>query len=141
MIRTIVYISNAVMLLEKKHLDELFYQCVQNNISNNVTGILIYKEGTFIQVLEGNDQDLNNLFKTIQQDKRHNNIMTVLDRMNTKRLFTKFRTGLSSLSNARQLTILETFLRNSKGSPHSQTILALLGPFLNKKNTSMNVIN
>lgn len=131
MVRTIVYISNSVTLMENKHLDELFYQSIENNKFNNVTGILLYKEGTFIQILEGNEEALNNLFNTIQQDSRHNNIMTVLDKMNTKRLFTKFRAGLSSLNNARQLNILETFLRNRKDSSYSQTLLALLGPFLN----------
>ncbi len=138
--RTIVYISNAVKLFEEKHLEELFYEIRQNNFSKDITGILIYKEGTFIEILEGRDQDICKMFKTIQQDKRHNNITTILDRMNGKRLFTKFRTGLSSLNNSRQLDILESHLRNRIDSSHSHKILAVLGPFLNIRNTSMNII-
>lgn len=140
MIRTIVNISNAVKLMEKKYLDELFYQSVQNNKTKDITGILLYKDGTFIHILEGKEQVLSNLLENIQKDTRHNNIMTVLNKRIEKRLFTKFKTGLISWNNAPQLNVLETFLKNSKDSSHSQKILALLGPFLNINNTSIHIL-
>lgn len=103
MIRTIVYISNAVKLFEERHLDELFCQSVNNNSTRNITGILLYNEGTFIQILEGHKQPLDNLFKTIHQDRRHNNITKILDRRIGDRLFSKYRTGFSTLNNYSQL--------------------------------------
>lgn len=133
MIRTVVYISNALRLIEKEQLDELFYQSVKNNETNEITGVLLYKEGTFIQILEGEDQILSDMLKVIERDKRHNNIMIVLDRIITKRLFTNFKTGLSTLNNDLHLSSLESFLKNCKGESHSQSILALLGPFLEIK--------
>lgn len=140
MIRTIVYISNSVNLIEENTLNELFFQTMLNNTLNDITGVLIYKEGTFIQILEGNVPTLNNLFKKIETDVRHNNITKILDRMNGKRLFGKFHTALSSRSNARQLDNLETFLTDRADSSHSSTLLGLLNPFLNKSNNSMNVL-
>ncbi len=140
MIRTIVYISNAVKLFEERHLDELFCQSVNNNSTRNITGILLYNEGTFIQILEGHKQPLDNLFKTIHQDRRHNNITKILDRRIGDRLFSKYRTGFSTLNNYSQLEELETFLRNRKETSHSHTILALLSPFLNKRYSPMKVI-
>lgn len=139
--RTIVYISNAVKLFEEKHLDKLFSQIVQNNSSKDITGILLYKEGTFIQILEGEQHPLNHLFKTIDQDKRHNNITKILDRRIRERLFTKYRTGFSTLNNYGQLDNLDTFLKNKNGTSHSQSVLALLSPFLNKQSTQINAAN
>ncbi|MBK5215059.1 MAG: BLUF domain-containing protein [Flavobacteriaceae bacterium] len=141
MIRTIVYISNSVKLIEENTLNKLFLQTMLNNTLKNITGVLIYKEGTFIQILEGKAPALNNLFKKIQTDVRHNNITKILDRMNAKRLFGKFHTVLSSRGNARQLVNLETFLTDRADSSHSNTLLGLLHPFLNKSNNSMNALS
>ena len=47
----ICYISNAVTLLNSEEMDLLFAQTVINNERQGTTGILIYREGTFIQVL------------------------------------------------------------------------------------------
>ena len=141
MAHTIVYISNAVKLFKEGHLDKLFYQSVQNNTLKNITGILLYNEGTFIQILEGEEQTLNNLFMTIHTDRRHNNITKILDRRIGERLFKKYRTGFNTLNNYRQLEILETFLTNRINSSHAHALLALLSPFLNKRCTSMNVID
>ncbi len=107
MLQTIIYISNAVKLFEEKNLNKLFYQSFQNNTHNNITGILLYDEGTFIQILEGEELDLNNLFKTIHHDKRHDNITKILDINIRERLF---KTGFSTLNNYGQMEVLETFL-------------------------------
>ncbi|MCZ4318423.1 BLUF domain-containing protein [Aequorivita viscosa] len=140
MVRTIVYISNALRLIEKEQLDELFYRSVRNNKTKDITGVLLYKEGTFIQILEGQDLALSDMLKVFEQDKRHNNITIVLDKIITKRLFINFTTGLSSLKNAPHLNHIESILKNCQGPSHSHTILVLLGPFLNIKNTSLNII-
>lgn len=140
-IRTIIYISNAVKLFEERHLNRLFYQSVHNNTSNNITGILLYNEGTFIQILEGKEKALSDLFKIIHCDRRHNNITKILDRKIGERLFKKYRTGFSTLNNYGKLEVLETFLTNGNNSSHAHVVLALLNPFLNKRYTSMNVID
>lgn len=141
MLRTIIYISNAVKLFDERHLNKLFYQSFQNNIHKKITGILLYNEGTFIQILEGRQEALNNLFKIIHHDKRHNNITKILDRRIGERLFKKYRTGFNTLNNYRQMDGLETFLSKCNNSSHAHVVLALLSPFLNKRNTSMNVID
>ena len=137
--RTIVYISNAVKLLDEKRLNELFHYVRQINYSKNITGILLYNEGTFIQILEGEQQFLNPLFESIKQDKRHNNITKMLDRSIGERLFNKYRTRFSTVYNYWPLDDIETFLKEKKTEvSHSQTILALLRPFLNKQTAQIN---
>jgi hypothetical protein len=122
-----------VKLIDENQLNELFYQSILNNTSQNITGILLYKEGTFIQILEGKDRAINNLFKTIHDDKDHNNITKIIDRRIEKRLFENFRAGYITLNNYKKMDILETFLRNRNNPPHSNVILAVLSPFLNKR--------
>lgn len=141
MLKTIIYISNAVKLFEDSHLNRLFYQSFQNNTNNNITGILLYNEGTFIQILEGKEETLDDLFKIIHRDRRHNNITKILDRRIGERLFKKYRTEFSTLNNYGQMEGLETFLSKYTRASHAHLVLALLSPFLNKRNTSMNVID
>jgi len=141
MLHTIIYISNAVRLLEEGHLNSLFSHSVYNNASKEITGILLYNEGTFIQIMEGNKETLSELFKVIRSDKRHNNITKILDRRIGERIFEKYRTGFNTLNNYGQMEELETYLTTRNESSHAHVVLALLRPFLNKQNTSMNVMD
>lgn len=130
---TIVYISNAINLLKEKKLDELFLQSLKNNTSKDITGILLYKEGTFIQILEGKELVVKQLFENISKDSRHNHLTKILDRGIQKRLFNDYKTGFSTLNNNEQVDELEMYLKNKDGTSHSHAVLALLSPFLNER--------
>jgi uncharacterized membrane protein (DUF373 family) len=49
----------------------LLTECQTNNAANNITGILLYANETFFQVLEGDEVLVRKVFDIIQQDKRH----------------------------------------------------------------------
>ncbi len=49
----------------------LLTNCQTNNAANNITGILLYAQQTFFQVLEGDEAVVNKVYEMIQKDKRH----------------------------------------------------------------------
>ncbi|HWF37906.1 MAG TPA: BLUF domain-containing protein [Candidatus Acidoferrales bacterium] len=55
--------------------------------SSTVTGMLLYKDGCFMQVLEGNEEAVIDLAEKIQRDPRHKNMMTLYQGDSPERQF------------------------------------------------------
>ena len=67
----LVYVSAATEKFSSDDLDELLAKARRHNESVNVTGILLYAQGTFFQVLEGAPEDVDALYDKIAKDSRH----------------------------------------------------------------------
>ena len=55
-------------------LAELLEQSRERNLRNRITGLLLYKNGHFMQVLEGEESRVMEIFASIERDPRHKNI-------------------------------------------------------------------
>ena len=84
-------------------------QSRRNNAQFGITGVLLYVRGSIIQVLEGEKEPLEALYKRIEQDQRHKNISRVLNRPITERLFSQWSMGYETLT-SRQLDSLKTII-------------------------------
>ena len=73
----LLYISNAVNLMSNDELESLLGNARIKNHQLNITGMLVYLDGSFIQVLEGEKAVVKDSFKNISKDPRHNNIILV----------------------------------------------------------------
>ncbi|MFZ4758679.1 MAG: BLUF domain-containing protein [Burkholderiaceae bacterium] len=67
----ISYISKASEPMSADQLLALLMQCRTNNVARGLTGMLLYGNGTFLQVLEGDDAVVDRLVDTIGADPRH----------------------------------------------------------------------
>lgn len=70
----IIYASQSVHYFSKPELTTLVEHAGQRNRALNVTGILIYLDGEFMQLLEGDKQDVKFLMALIEKDSRHHSI-------------------------------------------------------------------
>ena len=68
-----------------------------------ITGILLYKAGNFLQVLEGNALVLNRLFNKISTDPRHSHVVRLAILQAELRLFEKWNMGLLNLDEHTEL--------------------------------------
>jgi hypothetical protein len=89
----IIYLSTASHFLEKEEIDSLLKQSCEFNLENDITGILLYVDGDFIQVLEGNKSIICSLFEKIQNDKRHKGVICVINRAIQQRQFSDWSMG------------------------------------------------
>jgi hypothetical protein len=83
----IVYTSTADAGLSKVDLMELLKGSVQRNTLAGITGLLLYKDGIFIQALEGDQNTVAALFKKICSDRRHHNVISLIQERITHRDF------------------------------------------------------
>lgn len=68
-------------------LSLLLAQSREKNAKTNITGILMYADGTFIQALEGERKDVDDLYEVIQRDIRHKNVIEIVSGFEEKRTF------------------------------------------------------
>lgn len=74
----IVYASTAAESFGKPELMELLQSSVQRNQQAGITGLLLYKDGLFMQALEGEKPAVQTLFQKISHDPRHRNIIPLI---------------------------------------------------------------
>lgn len=90
----LVYESKATRDMTDADLRELLQQARANNKDRGITGLLLYANGRFLQVLEGPEPEVRDLFDIIRGDPRHTSIETLLTTHATERTFPDWRMGL-----------------------------------------------
>ncbi len=70
MIFYLLYYGVQSFKFEQKDFDELLEQARERNERLDITGKLVYCEGTFIQVLEGDEQNVKDVYNSIEADRR-----------------------------------------------------------------------
>ena len=83
----IVYLSTAVQQMSDAELQELLTQARSFNLAHRVTGVLLYHEGQFVQVMEGEEAVVRSLYENIRRDARHNNVVKLADKNLASRSF------------------------------------------------------
>jgi hypothetical protein len=89
----IVYVSFSEKELAEIELQELLTDIRARNYKQKITGLLLYNDGSFIQIIEGPKQVIHNLFDKIKIDSRHSNIVLLLDNSIKKRAFPDWSMG------------------------------------------------
>lgn len=124
----LVYVSTAKKLMRDDELLDLLQTARIKNEKYNVTGMLLYSEGTFIQALEGEKEDLYTIYKAIELDFRHRNIILMITGSVEERIFPKWSMAFASV-NADVLGLIEGYLnpsaKNFIGNDKHATIVML----------------
>jgi hypothetical protein len=94
----LVYTSHSTQQFSEADLILLLTQCRDSNKLNGITGMLLYLQGKFIQVLEGKKTTVETLYSTIKKDPRHTRIITVIRGTSPHRLFSGWTMGFKKLS-------------------------------------------
>lgn len=74
----LVYTSTAERSLTQSELDSILSSAQRNNAKIGVTGFLIYDGENFIQLLEGDERDVQSIYKRILDDARHSHVEPLL---------------------------------------------------------------
>lgn len=93
----LIYISTAKHLLDEDELIDICTVSRDRNKLHGITGVLLYSEGTFIQLLEGETKDVELIFLSITNDIRHKNIIKLAHEAISYRAFPDWTMGFKSL--------------------------------------------
>ena len=97
-IYTTLYTSKAVRPFSESELNVLLNGARKKNDQIHVTGLLLYVNGHFLQILEGNEEEVKHLIKRIKCDTRHANF-NIVGSMNCKqRAFPKWSMGFKRIT-------------------------------------------
>jgi hypothetical protein len=101
----LVYVSFANKSLTEKELESLLTEIRKKNAQQNVTGLLLYNDLNFIQVIEGTKKTIHKVFNSIEQDSRHTNVVKLLEEPIKKRAFPDWSMGYRKLSKEQSSSI------------------------------------
>lgn len=96
----LIYVSSAVKLFSPSELLSLLEKCHENNSRQEITGMLLYKDGNFMQMLEGEEEAVRSLYRKIAGDHRHRGEMTLMQGYSEERQFPAWSMGFRDLSSA-----------------------------------------
>lgn len=138
--KNIVYVSNAVMLLDNAELLNILTTARKNNAKRGVTGVLLYSDRIFIQLLEGDDADVDHIFGEIEKDARHKNMITLIDEEIHTKDFPDWSMGFSTPGPGKVKDILGYLqsVDNLKANQSNSAAVMTLKSFIESNNLTVN---
>src|SRR5688572_12935407 len=94
---SLVYVSSIVRPFAADDVREILRVSRENNARDDITGLLLYRDGSFIQALEGPEVAVERLYRKIRMDPRHRRVMTVLRSPLASRIFTGWSMGFQNV--------------------------------------------
>ncbi len=95
----LIYISSATRLPTENDLKQLLEQSRTRNLKQNITGLLLYNNATYMQVLEGSTTDVHEIYGSICNDPRNNGIVKLVEKEIAERDFPAWSMGFEDLAN------------------------------------------
>jgi hypothetical protein len=99
--------------MNEEELAAILMESRINNAQKNITGMLLYGEGTFIQVLEGEKETVLTLYHKIKDDIRHRGIINMVSGETTERTFPEWSMGFKT-TDAETLNLLKGYIDPAK---------------------------
>jgi hypothetical protein len=93
----LIYVSTAFSELGAGDLERILESAVRRNTALNVTGMLLYADGSFMQVLEGEAAAVDEVFARVENDTRHTGIFLIERAPIDERSFDKWSMGFKRL--------------------------------------------
>ena len=87
----IMYSSEAAEPMTVTGLEQILTDARAGNELRNVTGALVYVDGVFFQILEGDEDVVRNLMTSIASDSRHHSVKVVYEAEVDARAFESWR--------------------------------------------------
>jgi hypothetical protein len=94
---SLVYCSSATRPFDERELAELLAVSRARNSASDITGMLLYRGGEFVQILEGTRSDVEELMEKIGRDPRHRDVRVLIEEPLHERRFAEWTMGYQSL--------------------------------------------
>ena len=76
MLYRMLYSSQAKQPMTSVELEAILDDARRGNIERGITGVLVYKDGVFLQILEGERGEVEEVMRNIASDSRHGGVKT-----------------------------------------------------------------
>jgi hypothetical protein len=93
----LAYVSTQTGDMSARELLELLTNARKVNTERHITGLLLHKNRSYFQVLEGTRAEVDRTFAAIEQDGRHHGVEVLFDESLDEREFEDWRMGFMDL--------------------------------------------
>jgi hypothetical protein len=83
----LIYHSEANHNLTPEDISNILKTARDFNFENNITGCLLYHNNEFLQIIEGEREIVQELFASIEKDKRHSSVSLLAKDGKNERMF------------------------------------------------------
>jgi hypothetical protein len=133
----ITYVSLATHEMVQSALLQLLDQSRVYNVAHGITGLLMYHRQEFLQLLEGERDEVEALFATICRDRRHQQVYSMWEGPVAARSFDRWAMGFVSPDEAAlrerpgyECVLNEGLVSAGRGSNGKKILLQLRDDFL-----------
>jgi len=98
MLSQLVYVSNRKPNCTPAEIEKILTSCKKNNPALNITGVLLYSDTKFIQLVEGEAKVITELYDKIKKDTRHTNPMMISYNPIKEKSFPSWHMGTKDIS-------------------------------------------
>lgn len=105
MLYHLIYVSTAVAPMSEADLLHLLCQSRAQNKRNRITGMLLYQNGHFMQVLEGEEDQVRQTFRRIERSPKHKSIDVLRAELIQHRNFPDWTMGFKDMSGTDAATV------------------------------------
>jgi len=86
--KRLIYCSHATVSMENPlNLSEILGASARNNERDEITGVLAFADGMFIQAIEGRKEAIESLMARLLADSRHHKVRVLGEDFSTERAF------------------------------------------------------
>ncbi|MDT0677850.1 BLUF domain-containing protein [Autumnicola musiva] len=110
----ICYVSTARSELPTTEIEHILQITEKNNNAQNLTGLLLYSDGNFFQVLEGEKEEVYSLYNKIKTDRNHHSVIQIFGKCIDKEYFDGYRSKFISSEAQYQPEAIEQYLQHVK---------------------------
>jgi hypothetical protein len=134
---SLLYVSTAQVLFTPPRIEELLATSRANNARDHITGLLLFRDGAFMQFIEGPEAAVERVFRKIKADERHFAIETISEGSIPRRRFPGSPMGFCNLRDhaVRQLPgfaeFSDTMLSTAEFASEPERAMQLLRLFEN----------
>ncbi len=94
----LVYVSSGVRVFTQTEITQILTEARRNNRQAGLTGMLLYRDGNFLQVLEGPQAAVMATFKKIERDPRHRGLLVMKNSPIAERSFSEWQMAFRDIS-------------------------------------------
>ena len=95
----LIYMSSVTTWPTENDLIEILTQARARNNKKNITGMLLYDNANFMQVLEGAEVDVHDIYNSILKDSRNTGNVILVEEEIEHRAFPSWSMGFKNLEN------------------------------------------
>ena len=130
----LLYVSSAARSITNEDLSAIVDKARSNNPQLGITGMLLYIDGNFLQVLEGPEPQVRELFRNIERDRRHKGVILLVQEAADERAFPDWSMGYKCMTKDEQdwqpvFALTQDSLEQRLPPDAPQEVLKLMGNF------------